>query len=241
MRQKNMLYWKLGKFKSLSGSGSSVWVSLEGDEVRYMAQTKESVKVARTALEAETHEVVQVSDRLSDNLKKAGEKIWRHLIFIWAVVIVSGISYFLVLNKAPITTNQATEEHSPAFSAIPESKDAIPESKELINLLNQIRVAQSKKDIRLFLQAYSPNFPNLDHRRDLMLSIWQRYDYLDTQFQLSDVTIKNNKLILGKVTWVIKARDRQDSSMKIFSKSYQVYFSKDSGKWLIQKFVSDVD
>jgi hypothetical protein len=199
-----------------------------------MAQTKESVKIARTALEAETHEVVQVSNRLSDNLKKAGEKIWRHLLFIWAVVIVSGISYFLVLDKAPITTNQATEEYSPALSAIPETK-------ELIGLLNQVREAQSKKDIRLFLEAYSPNFPNLEQRRDLMLNIWQKYDYLDTQFQLSDITIKNSTLILGKVTWLIKARDRQDNAMKIFTKSYQVYFSKDSGKWLIQKFVTDED
>jgi hypothetical protein len=202
--------------------------------VRDMAQTKESVKIARTALEAETHEVVQVSNRLSDNLKKAGEKIWRHLLFIWAVVIVSGISYFLVLDKAPITTNQATEEYSPALSAIPETK-------ELIGLLNQVREAQSKKDIRLFLEAYSPNFPNLEQRRDLMLNIWQKYDYLDTQFQLSDITIKNSTLILGKVTWLIKARDRQDNAMKIFTKSYQVYFSKDSGKWLIQKFVTDED
>lgn len=202
--------------------------------MRDMAQTKESVKIARTALEAETHEVVQVSNRLSDNLKKAGEKIWRHLLFIWAVVIVSGISYFLVLDKAPITTNQATEEYSPALSAIPETK-------ELIGLLNQVREAQSKKDIRLFLEAYSPNFPNLEQRRDLMLNIWQKYDYLDTQFQLSDITIKNSTLILGKVTWLIKARDRQDNAMKIFTKSYQVYFSKDSGKWLIQKFVTDED
>ncbi len=199
-----------------------------------MARTKESVKIARTALEAETHEVVLVSNHLSNNLKKAGKKIWRHLLFIWAVVIVSGISYFLVLNKPPTITHQATEAHSPAFSAIPERTD-------LLKLLNQIREAQSKKDIHLFLEAYSPNFPGLDKRRDLMLSIWQRYDYLDSQFQLNDITIKNSKLILGKVTWVIKARDKKDNAMKIFTKSYEVYFSKDSGKWLIDKFGSDED
>lgn len=199
-----------------------------------MPKTKEYVKNARTALEAEAHEVVQVSNRLSDNLDKAGKKIWGHLLFIWAIVIVSGISYFVISNQTPRATNPATEEHSPALAAMPERQ-------ALLELLNQMREAQLKKDIHLFLEAYSPNFPNLAQRRDLMLSIWQKYDYLDSQFQLTDITIKNNTLILGRVTWVIKARDRQNNAMKIFSKSYQVYFSKDSGKWLILKFGPDED
>jgi hypothetical protein len=204
-----------------------------------MLQTKESVKNARTALEAETHEVVQVSNRLSDNLTKAGKKIWGHLLFIWAIVIVSGISYFVISYQTPTVPNQAPKEEvaperAPAFSAIPERQD-------LLDLLNKMRDAQLKKDIHLFLEAYDPHFPNLAHRRELMLSIWQRYDYVDSQFQLSDLTIKNSTLILGRVTWVIKARDRQSNDMKIFSKSYQVYFSKDSGKWLILKFGSDED
>ncbi len=200
-----------------------------------MLQTKESVKKARTALEAETHEVVRVSHRLSDNLTKAGKKIWGHLLFIWALVLVSGISYFVISYQTPVVTNQAIkEERAQVLSAIPERQD-------LLELLNKLREAQLKKDIQLFLEAYDPNFPNLGQRRDLMLSIWQRYDYVDSQFQLSDLTIKNSTLILGRVTWVIKARDRQTNAMKIFSKSYQVYFSKDSGKWLILKFGSDED
>jgi hypothetical protein len=199
-----------------------------------MPETKEYVKNARTALEAETHEVVRVSNRLSDNLTKAGKKIWRHLLFIWAIVLVAGISYFVISDRTPSATNQATEELSPATSGIPETRD-------LLELLNQLREAQLKKDIQLFVGAYAPNFPDLAQRRDLMLSIWQKYDYIDSQFQLSDITIKNNTLILGKVTWVIKARDRQNNAMKIFTKSYQVYFSKDSGKWLILKFGSDED
>lgn len=195
-------------------------------------QTEEFVKNARSALEAETHEVVQVSNRLSDNLTKAGKKIWGHLLFIWALVIVSGISYFMISSQTPPATNQATEEHSPAVAANSERQ-------ELLELLNHIREAQLKKDINLFFEAYSPSFPNLAQRRDLIITIWNKYDYLDAQFRLSDITIKNSALILAKVTWVIKARDRQNNATKIFSKTYQVYFSKDTGKWLILKFGPD--
>lgn len=195
-------------------------------------QTEEFVKNARSALEAETHEVVQVSNRLSDNLTKAGKKIWGHLLFIWALVIVSGISYFMISSQTPPATNQAAEEHSPAVAADSERR-------ELLELLNHIREAQLKKDIKQFLGAYSPNFPDLAQRRELILSIWNKYDYLDAQFRLSDITVKNSGLILAKVTWIIKARERQNNATKTFSKTYQVYFSKDSGRWLILKFGSE--
>ena len=194
-----------------------------------MPQNKEYVKNARTALEAEAHKVVQDSNRLSDNLRKAGKKIWQHLLFVWAIVIVAGISYFIVSQPTPRATKPVTEGHHPAFSGIPERQ-------ALIDLLNQMRQAQLKKDIHLLFEAYSPNFPDLAHRRELMRNIWEKYDYLDSKFQLSDITIKNKTLILAKVNWVIKARNLQTNVTKIFSKTYQVYFSKDSGKWLILRF-----
>jgi hypothetical protein len=194
-----------------------------------MPQNKEYAKNARTALEAEAHKVVQDANRLSDNLRKAGKKIWQHLLFVWAIVIVVGISYFIVSHPTPRATKQATEGHPAAFSGIPERQ-------ALIDLLNQMRQAQLKKDIHLLFEAYSPKFPDLAHRRELMRNIWKEYDYLDSQFHLSDIIIKNKALILAKVTWVIKARNLQSNETKIFSRTYQVYFSKDSGKWLILRF-----
>ena len=74
--------------------------------MRQMVPTKESITTARDALEAETQEVVQVSNRLNDNLAKAGKKIWRQVLVIWAVGIVLAISYFLVLNYTPISSDQ---------------------------------------------------------------------------------------------------------------------------------------
>jgi hypothetical protein len=194
-----------------------------------MPQNNDHVKDARTALEAEAYKVVQDSNRLRDNLRQAGKKIWYYLLFVWAIVIIAGISYFFVSHPTPRATKQTPEEHPAAFSGTPEGQ-------ALINLLTQMRQAQLKKDIHLLFEAYSPKFPDLARRRQLMAEIWKKYDYLDSHFYLSDIIVKNKALILAKVTWVIKARDRQTNKTKTFSKTYQVYFSKDSGKWLILKF-----
>lgn len=211
-------------------------------------QTKESVKIARAALEAETHEVVQVSKNLNENLGTAVRRTWRQLLFVWAVVIVLAISYFVVLTNAPKSRDVAKLEQpasgspgSPSLSPLPSAKalpepPAIPEGKDLIKVLNQIREAQLRKDIQLFLSAYSPDFPDLGKKRELTLNIWRRYDYIDLQFRVSDIQRPDGSSILGQVTWDIKARDHKTDEVRTLTKSYQVQFVRDlSGKWVIQK------
>ncbi len=218
--------------------------------MRRIPQYKESLKIVRSALEAETRDVVQVSNRLNENLVEADRKIWRQTLFIWAVVILSTILYFLFLHNT-ITTTSKKEQiapqtlsspqviTSPSQSSLPRSENQplappIPEKEDLLKLINQIREAQSKKDIRLFIDAYSPTFPNLAKKRRLTLNIWQRYDYIESEFQINDIKLENTSLIFGRIDWNIKARDRKTRVIKIFSKSYDVNFSKQSGKWLIQ-------
>ena len=172
--------------------------------MRRIPQYKESLKIVRSALEAETQDVVQVSNRLNENLVEADRKIWRQTLFIWAVVILAAILYFIFLRNSIITTNQSKNEQivpqiltppqditSPSQSPIAGSETsplspAIPEKEDLIKLLNQIREAQSKKNIRLFMDAYAPTFPNLAKKRNRTLNIWKMYDYIDSQFQIDD-------------------------------------------------------
>jgi hypothetical protein len=218
--------------------------------MRRISQTKESLKDARSALEAETREVVQVSNRLNDNLEKTGRIIWRQLLFIWTVLIVLAVSYFLVLNNATVTKTlddkdvlpphpssapAETGSHSPAAAPQFPASPTIPAKEDVLKLLNQIREAQLKQDIDLFLRAYSPTFPNLAQKRERTLAIWRKYDYLESQFQVIDMSQYDKDSIIGHVTWQIKARDHKTNSIKEFSKSYSVAFSDQSGTWLIQK------
>jgi hypothetical protein len=221
-----------------------------------MVPTKESITTAREALEAETQEVVQVSNRLHDNLAQAGKKIWRQVMVIWAVGIVLAISYFLVLNRTPITSIQTPPSPvsqpdtraragtaGPAESFPSSSQEiyvspAVPVQEELIKLLNQIREAQLKKDIHLFMEAYSRDFPDLQQKRETTLTIWKKYIYLDAQFKLTDLQQKDSATIFAKVNWDIKAKEQKNSAIRIFTKSYQVIFSKESGVWLIHNLKS---
>jgi hypothetical protein len=215
-------------------------------------KTKESLTTALAALAAETDAVVQGSNRLSDNLAQAGKKIWRQVLVIWAVGIVLAVSYFIVLNHKPATINHTHKGpiDQPVAEAKPGTDRAAEPSQlplkvlqvsppaaqeDLIQLLGQIRKAQLNKNIHMFMEAYSPDFPELAQKRETTLNIWKKFTYVDSQFELTDLRQENPLTIAGKVIWNIKAQDQKTGTMKMFTKAYFVTFSKQSGKWLIQK------
>ena len=67
--------------------------------------------MTQAALEAETHEAVQVSRRLNDNLIEAIRGIWRQLLFIWVMVIILAVFYLVVLGYMPLTSKVAQEKN----------------------------------------------------------------------------------------------------------------------------------
>lgn len=233
-------------------AGAVAETVLMGIKMSQTQKTKESINHALAALEAETQEVVRGSSRLNDNLDKAGKKIWRQVLVIWVVGIVLVISYFIVLNHKPATTlltrKQLVDQQAAAAkpgtgitsesSQLPIKVLPIPpasEQADLIKVLDQIREAQLKKDIHMFMEAYSPDFPGFAQKREMTLIIWGKFTYIDAQFKLTELQQENPATILGKVIWNIKVQDQKTGEVKVVTKSYGVTFAKQSGKWLVQK------
>ncbi len=211
------------------------------------------LQAAQATLEAETQEMVEVSDRLHDNIVKAMRLMWRQLLFIWAVVIILFISYFFILSKpspavkladlrtSPIQISNQNVGNAPALPVPPmqESRHTpvIPEWGAVMGLIEQIRTAQLTKDINLFLNAYSPTFSNIDKKKASMLKIWHQYDYVDMKFHVENVAKPNDHIIIAKVTWDITLEDVHLKKKSNLLRDYTILFSDTSGKWLIQELV----
>ncbi len=86
----------------------------------------------------------------------------------------------------------------------------------------------------MFLQAYSPTFPQLEQKRDLTLRSWRVYDFLDMRFQVTGVRQENEHTLVGLVNWTFKTLDRKNNTITTTSKAYDVKFANESGRWLIQ-------
>ncbi|MFZ5452737.1 MAG: zinc ribbon domain-containing protein [Thermodesulfobacteriota bacterium] len=104
---------------------------------------------------------------------------------------------------------------------------------QLSEPLNQLREAQLKKDIFLYSQAFAPNFPDFDKRRQKTLAVWEAYDYASLVFQLADVKLMQEDQAFALVTWNLKIQQKATQTGKTETQSYKVWFSKDAGKWRI--------
>ena len=218
----------------------------EEEVIDTFGQTKKSLQLTRAALEAEAHEAAQVSRRLNDNLIEAIKRIWRQLLFIWGAVIILAVFYLVVLGFMPPTPRQGQEKPQVLSGAggemtsaepAPAARTAFPDGpihEKLLKLLQQIRDAHYKKDIHMFLEAYSPTFADIEQKRDLTLKSWRRYDFLDVQFQVTGLRQEDENTLNGVVNWTFKTLDRKNNAITTTSRSYDVKFTKESGQWLIQ-------
>lgn len=213
-----------------------------------LKKDKDFLEAAQATLAAETKEMVTVSNRLHDNIIKAMRLMWRQLFFIWAGVIVLFFAYFLALHQST-ATRQIFEESvaataTTASSQVPPIRQsveyaAIPEWEEVWGILEQIREAQLKKDIHLFLKAYSPEFPNLGKKKASLLRTWKNYDYLELHFIVERIQKPDPHTIVAKVLWNITLEDLHSGKKSILLKDYTVHFSQVSGKWLIQELAQE--
>lgn len=211
--------------------------------MREIDQVKASLETTSAAIEEEAQKIVETSSLLNDNLVGAVKGIWRQLLVIWAVMIALLIAYVSVLQKTPADRDSlpSGQPASPAVASLPQEIGPNPPpgsvtdpSEECFKLLHQIREAQLRKDIDLFLSAYSPHFPDMEKKKERTLKIWKTYDFREMQFHMDDLHQKDPLTYLGKVTWNVKFKNVDTQEISTSLKSYQVSFSQESGKWLIQ-------
>jgi hypothetical protein len=214
---------------------------------------QEFLQTTQATLAAETKEIVKVSNRLHDNIVKAFRLMWRRLFFIWGLLIGLLVVYFLALhNTSPtgpvVAPGSKTFEQSLPSSGtnvspqVPSEQQAIkpipmPEWEAVTGLLEQVREAQLKKDIGLFLEAYSPTFPDLAKKKENILKTWEKYDYLDMHFNIENIQKPNANTIVAKVVWDITLTDVHSKKKSTLVRDYTVHFSQISGKWLIQELI----
>jgi|WetSurMetagenome_2_1015567.scaffolds.fasta_scaffold83667_2 hypothetical protein len=218
-----------------------------------LQKDQEFLQAAQATLEAETQEMVKVSNRLHDNLVKAMRLMWRQLLFIWGVVIILFIAYFVLNRPSPVTRAAAPEaptlaKPEPAAnlmaSPVPPAQQspaiaAPSEWEEITGVLEQIREAQLKKDINLFLGAYSPGFPDIDKKKENILKTWQQYNYVDMQFHIEDLQKPGAHTVVAKIAWNITLEDVRSKKKSTMAKDYTIHFSDASGKWLIQELIQE--
>jgi hypothetical protein len=205
--------------------------------------------------EAESLKMVEVVNLLQGNLVRTTRFMWGQFFFIGALLVLLVIICFSLLSKIPSAGKVAAagqkslEKPAPAavITSTPRAAKIepavrstdIPERKEVQSILDQIRKAQLEKNINLFLQVYSPTYPNLAEKKESLLRSWQKYTYLDMNFTIGNIQKKNAQTLIAEVACNITLEDIHSKMRSNLVKDYLINFSNVDGKRLIQEVTQD--
>jgi hypothetical protein len=214
---------------------------------------EENYQATQVSLEDETEEMVKASSRLYYDLVRALRLMRRQVLLFSAVLMLLVTAYFFVpcklalLSKVAVPDSKSLETSGQASGIIVPSQVTptqqsintipIPEWEEITGILKQIRQAQLNKDINLFLNAYSPSFPNKDKKKETILKTWHQHDFLDMHFQVVNIQKLNANTIIARVAWDITIVDVRSKKKSTLLKDYTIHFSDVSGRWLIQELI----
>jgi len=149
-------------------------------------------------------------------------------------------------STSPATTGMGSGESKAKEENSSISKEAVPsspdtpkppstENQEIRNiktLLENIRQANLKKDIDLFLSCYTSNFKDREGKKKATLGFWTKFDYLDLSYDLKNSSISGDTAKV-KVEWVIVISSTTGGQQQKSKANLDVKLKKEEGRWKI--------
>lgn len=145
--------------------------------------------------------------------------------------------------KPDATIIPPIEKNAPptsASSAIPPSDDSSIEEKEtdkIKSLLENIKKANLRKDIDLFLSCYANDFKDLKGKRKATLESWENFNFLDLTYDLGNLSVTGDKA-RARVEWLVRFSSKSGGQPQESKTILDVAFKKEDGTWKIGEIKS---
>ena len=148
----------------------------------------------------------------------------------------------------PATTGMESGESKTKEDPPPISKEVVPsppdtskppsaeiqEIRNIETLLENIRQANLKKDIDLFISCYASNFKDREGKKRATLSFWTKFDYVDLSYDLKNSSISGDTAKV-KVEWVIRISSITGRQQQKNKTNLDVTLKKEEGRWKIEE------
>jgi hypothetical protein len=108
------------------------------------------------------------------------------------------------------------------------------EIEKIKGMLENIRQANLKKNIDLFLSCYSTDFKDREVKKKATLDNWKKFDYLDLSYDLRNPSISGDTA-KAKVEWLIKIFPTTGGKPQESKTILDVLLKKEEGGWKIKE------
>lgn len=125
---------------------------------------------------------------------------------------------------------------SESLSPSPSSKEG-DETDKIRSLLEDIRKANLRKDIDLFLSCYSNDFKDREGKKKSTLETWENFNFIELTYHLGNVSASGDKA-RAKVEWLICFSPKSGGQPQESKTILDVVFKNEDGRWKIGEIKS---
>ncbi len=134
--------------------------------------------------------------------------------------------------------SKETNASVPPKPSIPDTSQPpfteIQEVENIKNLLENIRQANLKKNIDLFISCYSTNFKDREEKKRTTLESWKNLNYLNLSYHLKSHSIYGN-IAHARVVWLIRISPKTGGQPQEGKTVLDVIFEKEEEGWKIKE------
>ena len=221
----------------------------------YAADITQEPSSIEAAEEGPAKDLAEDKKEKTLTLEKRKKDFFYSLHGILTIILLLMVAFYFLINHfltgervAPGTpgskkTIELPEKESSTISkkaspTIPSS--ALPvvllpqEIQKLLDLLENIRRANLKKDIHLLMSCYGSGYKDLEERRRTALQSWSKYNYLDLDYVLKveSILIDSAK---GRVEWRIRSIPVTGGQPEEGKSVLNAIFQKEKNEWKIKE------
>ncbi len=101
------------------------------------------------------------------------------------------------------------------------------------DLFENIRQANLRKDIDLFVSCYATDFKDRDEKRKATLSFWKKFDYLELSYDFKRTSITGDTARI-RIEWLMKISSTGGGQPQESKTFFDAVLKKEQGSWKIQ-------
>jgi hypothetical protein len=178
-----------------------------------------------------------VSYRVAGNFLRPVPLIILSGIFI----LVVAIGYFLWQKPSSSSPPLSKEiAATPAGTPSPQGQSPVSKNEEaekIRALFENIRQANLKKNISLFMSCYSHDFEDKEGKRLAVLETWENFNYLDLSYHLKRQKITEDTADV-RVEWRTRTSPKVNGQFQDTRTVLNVMLTKEEGNWKIKAIKS---
>jgi uncharacterized protein YbaR (Trm112 family) len=228
-------------------------MAMETPKPSYAAEVEQKPSSPETPEKRPTKELPEDLRRRAMSLEKSKKNFLRSpMLGVGVIVLIVAAIYLLWSlffstqrsrdDTGPSTAtgvgSLAKEESTVSNEVLPSSSIPVvsvaQEIEGIKDVLENIRQANLKKNINLFMSCYTADFKDREGRREATLESWSKFNFLELSYNLKVNSVSRN-LSEARVQWWIRFIPKKGGQADEIKNVLDVKFQKENNEWKIKE------